>query len=96
MLARFGARSYIEQTPNFREESDNMHAIEGYILLVGMSLVMFVGLWNNWIFTGPDGYMLTGKDRPSLLRFYATLLRHPLQTFDGRIFWPTRLASERV
>lgn len=60
-------------------------------ILVALGIVvvaMLVGLWNNWIFIGPDGYNLTGKDRPSLLRFYVTLFRHPIDSFNGRAFWP--------
>lgn len=53
-----------------------------------MVVAIVVGLWNNWIFIGPDGYTLTGKDRPSLFRFYATLVRHPIQALNGRAFWP--------
>jgi len=63
------------------------------VVLSIITLIIPVAIWNNWIFTGPDGYNLTGKDRPSLLRFYAILLRHPIQAFNGRIFWPKQPAE---
>jgi hypothetical protein len=58
------------------------------VVLGIVAVCMVVGLWNNWIFIGPDGYNLTGNDRPSLFRFYAILLRHPIQAVNGKIFWP--------
>lgn len=58
------------------------------VALGAVAIAIVVGLWNNWIFIGPDGYTLTGKDRPSLLRFYVTLFLHPIDSFNGRAFWP--------
>lgn len=58
------------------------------VVFAVLAIAVLVGLWNNWIFIGPDGYNLTGKDRPSLLRFYTALLLHPVKTFEGSIFWP--------
>jgi len=69
--------------------------IDVLIVLAIVVVAGIVGLWNNWIFIGPDGYNLTGKDRPGLFRFYATLVCHPIQTFNGRIFWPAYAAKER-
>lgn len=72
--------------------------MEGNIdVLVVLAIVVIagiVGLWNNWIFIGPDGYNLTGKDRPGLLRFYTALIFRPIQTVNGRIFWPVSTTKE--
>lgn len=60
--------------------------VDVLVVLVLMGGIIPVALWNNWIFHGPDGFAL--EKRPSILRFYATLLRHPIRTFEGSIFWP--------
>lgn len=58
------------------------HVVIGLILLV-----VSVILWSGWIFVGPDGKILTGKDRPSYFQFYITMILRPIKVFGLLADW---------
>jgi hypothetical protein len=68
-----------------------MQGIDSILVVIGLIvLVVLIALWHGWIFVGPNGEILTGKDKPSFFRFYATLLRHPLKVLGWDAEWRKR------
>jgi hypothetical protein len=41
-----------------------------WLFLVFLVLVLMLGIWNNWIWIGKDGYNLPSELRPGFFRFW--------------------------
>lgn len=47
-----------------------------FILSIVLILFIFalVGIWNNWLWIGKDGYSLPHEDRPGFFRFWFNIV----------------------